>query len=118
MTIRVGELATLDRVISIGQSAGFARTIPRLPAIYLGAFESDLKDITAAYSTFAANGRRHDPYLIERIDDADGKVVYQAQPGQRQVISPAIAWMIAQTVRGVIEHGTAASAKSSAGAVS
>jgi penicillin-binding protein 1A len=111
MTIRVGELATLDRVISIGQSAGFARTIPRLPAIYLGAFESDLKDVTAAYATFAAQGQHKEPYLIERIDDADGNVLYQAHPSHQQAMSPAIAWMIAQTVRGVIEHGTAASAK-------
>src|ERR1700722_8048146 len=112
MTIRVGELATLDRVISIGQSAGFARTIPRLPASYLGAFESDLKDVTAAYSAFAARGQRQEPYLIERIDDADGKVLYQAHPTQKQALAPAIAWMIAQTLRGVIERGTAASAKS------
>jgi penicillin-binding protein 1A len=112
MTIRVGELATLDRVISIGQSAGFARNIPRLPAIYLGAFESDLKDVTAAYATFAAQGQRKEPYLIERIDDADGNILYQAHPSHQQAMSPAIAWMIAQTVRGVIERGTAASAKS------
>ena len=101
MTIRVGELATLDRVISIGQSTGFARNIPHLPAIYLGAFESDLKDVTAAYSVFAAQGHRKEPYLIERIDDADGNVIYQAHPSHRQAMSPAIAWMIAQTARGV-----------------
>ena len=112
MTIRVGELATLDRVISIGEAAEFARSIPRLPAIYLGAFESDLKDVTAAYSAFAAHGQRKEPYLIERIDDADGKVIYQAHSSYKQVMSPAIAWMVAQTVRGVVEHGTAASAKS------
>src|SRR5580704_1685374 len=112
MTIRVGELATLDRVISIGQSAGFARTIPRLPAIYLGAFESDLKDVTAAYASFAARGQRKEAYLIERIDDDEGHIIYQAHPIQKQVMSPAIAWMTAQTLRGVIEHGTAASAKS------
>ena len=112
MTIRVGELATLDRVISIGQSAGFARTIPRLPASYLGAFESDLKDVTAAYSAFAARGQRQEPYLVERIDDEEGHIIYQAHPSHKQAMSPAIAWMIAQTVRGVIEHGTASSAKS------
>ena len=99
MTIRVGELATLDRVISIAQSVGFARTIPRFPAIYLGAFESDLKDVTAAYSAFAARGQRKEPYLVERIDDADGKVLYQAHTGQKQAMSPAVAWMIAQTMR-------------------
>jgi penicillin-binding protein 1A len=111
MTIRVGELATLDRVIAIGEAVEFARSIPRLPAIYLGAFESDLKDVTAAYSAFAAQGQRKEPYLIERIDDADGKIIYQAHSSHKRVMSPAIAWMIAQTVRGVIEHGTAASAK-------
>ena len=111
MTIRVGELATLDRVIATGQSAGFARKIPSLPATYLGAFESDLKDVTAAYAVFAAQGQRKEPYLIERIDDADGKIIYQARPGRNQAISPAVAWMIAQTLRGVIERGTAASAK-------
>jgi penicillin-binding protein 1A len=111
MTIRVGELATLDRVIALGESAGFARNIPRVPATYLGAFESDLKDVTASYAVFAARGQRKEPYLIERIDDADGKIIYRARSGTNQAISPAVAWMIAQTLRGVIERGTAASAK-------
>jgi penicillin-binding protein 1A len=112
MSIRVGELATLERVISLGQSVGFAKTIPHVPATYLGAFESDLKDVTAAYSAFPGRGERVEPYFIERIDDADGKIAYQAHPARKQVLSPAIAWMIAQTLRGVIEHGTAATAKS------
>ncbi|HKM58743.1 MAG TPA: PBP1A family penicillin-binding protein [Chthoniobacterales bacterium] len=112
MTVRVGELATLDRVISMGQATGFARTIPHFPASYLGAFESDLRDVTAAYSAFAAHGNRCEPYLIERIDDVDGNVVYQRHPSTKQVIAPAIAWMIAQTLRGVVERGTAASAQS------
>ena len=50
--------------------------------------------------------------MIERIDDPDGKVIYQAHPGIRQAMAPALAWMVAQTARGVIERGTAASAKS------
>jgi penicillin-binding protein 1A len=112
VTIRVGELATLDRVITVAQSAKFAQNIPRLPATYLGAFDSDLKDVTAAYAVFAGQGQRKEPYLIERIDDVDGKIIYQARPGRNQAISPAVAWMIAQTLRGVIERGTAASAKS------
>lgn len=111
ITIRVGELATLDRVIATGESAGFARNIPRVPAAYLGAFESDLKDVTAAYSVFAAQGQRKEPYLIERIDDGDRKIIYRAHPGGNQAVSPAVAWMVAQTLRGVIERGTAASAK-------
>jgi penicillin-binding protein 1A len=112
MTVRVGEKATLERVHALASLAGFARDIPKVPAIYLGAFESTVKDVTAAYSAFAAGGVRREAYLVERIDDQDGNILYQAHPAQRQVLSPAIAWMVTQTLRGVIERGTAASAKS------
>jgi penicillin-binding protein 1A len=112
MTVRVGEKASLDRVRDLAIQAGLARDIPKVPAIYLGAFGSTVKDVTAAYSAFAAGGIRREPYLVERIDDQDGKIIYQAHPAQRQILSPAIAWMIAQTLRGVIDRGTAASAKS------
>jgi penicillin-binding protein 1A len=112
MTVRVGEKATLDKVHALAILAGFAQDIPQVPAIYLGAFGSTVKDVTAAYSAFAAGGVRREPYLIERIDDQDGTILYQAHPQQRQILSPAVAWMIAQTLRGVIDRGTAASAKS------
>jgi penicillin-binding protein 1A len=112
MTIRIGELATLDRVINVGRSVGFAANIPRFPATYLGAFEANLKDATAAYSVFAAQGIRREPYLIERIDDAEGNIIYQAHPAEKKALPAAISWMIAQTMRGVIERGTASSAKS------
>lgn len=112
MTIRVGELATLDRVRALGVQAGFSRDVPNFPASYLGAFESTLKDVTAAYSAFPDRGVRREPYLIERIDDAEGQIIYQAHPDQKQILSPAIAWTIAETLRGVIERGTASSAKS------
>jgi penicillin-binding protein 1A len=112
MTIRVGELATLDRVVETGQTAGFARTIPRNPATYLGAFDSSLKDVTAAYSVFPSHGQLKEPYLVERIDDSEGRIIYQVHPHEKQAVSPAIAWVISQVLRGVIERGTAASAKS------
>jgi penicillin-binding protein 1A len=112
MTIRVGELATLDRVIETGQEAGFARTIPKNPASYIGAFESTLKEVTAAYSVLPSRGQLKEPYLIERIDDSEGHIIYQGRPREKAAVSPALAWVVAQTLREVIEHGTAASAKS------
>jgi penicillin-binding protein 1A len=112
MTIRIGELATLDRVVEAGQTAGFARNIPKNPASYLGAFDSCLKDVTAAYSVFPSHGHLKEPYLIERIDDGEGRIIYQAHPHEKASVSPALAWVVSQTLRGVIERGTAASAKS------
>jgi penicillin-binding protein 1A len=112
MTIRVGELATLERVINVGHSVGFSANIPNVPATYLGAFEATLKDVVAAYSVFAAQGVRREPYLVERIDDAEGNIIYQAHPLEKQSLPAPVSWMMAQTIRGVIERGTASSAKS------
>jgi penicillin-binding protein 1A len=112
MSIRVGELATLERVRALALNAGLAHDIPQTPAIYLGAFGSNLRDVTAAYSSLISRGVRRQPYLIERIDDMEGNILYQSHPAQTQVMSPAIAWMVAETMRGVIERGTASSARS------
>jgi penicillin-binding protein 1A len=112
MTIRVGEHVGLGKIQSLLTEAGLANNIPKLPSIYLGAFGSTLKDVTAAYTAFPSGGVRREPYLIERIDDKDGHVIYQARPLQRQILKPAISWMIAETLQGVLSRGTAASAKS------
>ena len=112
MTIRVGERVGLDKIHTLMTEAGFGTSIPRVPSIYLGAFGSTLKDVVAAYSAFPSAGVRREPYLIERIDDKDGNVLYQARPLQRQILTPAVSWMVAETLRGVLSRGTGASAKS------
>jgi penicillin-binding protein 1A len=112
MTVRVGEHVGLGKVQSLLTEAGLGNNIPKLPSIYLGTFGSTLKDITAAYTALPSGGVRREPYLIERIDDKEGHVLYQAHPLQRQILKPAIAWMVAETLEGVLSRGTAASAKS------
>jgi penicillin-binding protein 1A len=112
MSIRVGERVGLGKVQALLTEAGLANNIPKLPSIYLGAFGSTLKDVTAAYTAFPSGGVRREPYLIERIDDKEGHVIYQARPLQRQILKPAISWMVAETLQGVLSRGTAASAKS------
>jgi penicillin-binding protein 1A len=112
MTVRVGEHVGLGKVQAMLTEAGLGNNIPKLPSIYLGTFGSTLKDITAAYTAFPSGGVRREPYLIERIDDKEGHVLYQAHPLQRQILKPSIAWMVAETLEGVLSRGTAASAKS------
>jgi penicillin-binding protein 1A len=112
MTVRVAERLGLEKIRALITQTGLGANIPKLPAIYLGAFGSTLKDVVAAYSAFPSGGVRREPYLIERIDDKEGHVLYQAHPVQRQILSPAVSWMVAETLNGVLSRGTGASAKS------
>src|ERR1700719_2712493 len=47
MSVRVGQFAGLDAVQKVATTLNLSDNVPRGPAIYIGAFETDLKDLTA-----------------------------------------------------------------------
>ncbi|MFZ1220271.1 MAG: PBP1A family penicillin-binding protein [Chthoniobacterales bacterium] len=112
MSVRVGEIAGLDGVQKIATTLGLGENIPHGPAIYIGSFETDLKDLTAAYTAFPNAGVRKQAYIIERIDDADHNPIYRAAHVSVPALDPGAAWMTSQLMEQVLVTGTAASAKS------
>lgn len=59
-------------------------------SIVLGTSEVSTLEMANAYSNFATNGLHADDYLIAKIVDAEGNVVYEAEREQVQVADPAI----------------------------
>lgn len=112
MSVRIGEIAGLDNVMKIATTLGLGENIPRGPAIYIGSFETDLKDLTAAYTVFPNAGVRKQAYIIERIDDADHNPIYRAAHVSVPAVDPSAAWMTSELMEQVLVSGTAASAKS------
>jgi len=112
MSVRVGQFAGLDAVQKIATSLNLGDNIPRGPAIYIGSFETDLKDFTAAYSVFPNAGVRKQAYMIERIDDQQHKPIYRAAHISTLALDPSAAWMTSQLMEEVLTRGTAASARS------
>lgn len=53
---------------------------PRDLTVALGSHALTPMEITRAYAVFANGGYLVDPYFIQRIEDADGNVIYEAQP--------------------------------------
>jgi penicillin-binding protein 1A len=112
MSVRVGEIAGLDDVQKIATKLGLGENIPHGPAIFIGSFETDLKDLTAAYTVFPNAGVRKQAYIIERIDDADHNPIYRAAHVTVPALDPSAAWMTSELMEQVLVSGTAASAKS------
>ena len=64
-------------------------------ALTLGSCEVQLLELTSAYAGFANGGWRVSPYVIERIEDDRGKVLYRAEPDPPQrVLDERIAYLI------------------------
>jgi penicillin-binding protein 1A len=112
MSVRVGEIAGLDDVQKIATTVGLGENIPHGPAIFIGSFETNLKDLTAAYTIFPNGGVRKQAYVIERIDDQDHNPIYRAAHVTIPALDAGSAWMTSELMEQVLTSGTAASAKS------
>src|SRR6059058_1840052 len=115
MSVRVGQFAGLDSVQEVATTLGLSQNVPHGPAIYIGSFETNLKDLTAAYSVFPNSGVRKQAYIIERIDDQTHKPIYRAAHISAPALDPSAAWMTSQLMEEVLTRGTAAGARSSLG---
>ena len=62
--------------------------VPKSPAISLGATDLSVMEMSGAYTTFANGGVYVKPILVQRIEDAMGKVLYQAMPEERTALDP------------------------------
>ncbi len=69
-------------------------------------------DMASAYSTFAGRGRHIDPYVIQRVETAEGEVLYDVSAEQRaaQVIRPETADLVTSVLTGVLREGTGTAA--------
>lgn len=64
-------------------------------AVTLGGGEVHLINSTSAYSSFANGGTRVDPVSILKVEDKDGKVLYESRPQpQKRVLSEQEAFLI------------------------
>jgi penicillin-binding protein 1A len=63
--------------------------------------------MAAAYSTMANYGEKVEPYLIERIEDADGNVIYEHEVERDRVLDEALTAAAVRSLKKVVSQGTA-----------
>lgn len=71
-----------------------------------------VEENTNAFGTFANNGQFIDAYMIEKIEDVDGNVIYQHEVEAVPVFSAATSYIITDMLRDVMSEGTAKLANS------
>lgn len=112
-TVRFGLDVGLDKVIAFAKEAGMDAPMRQFPATYLGSSEVSLAQITMAYTIFPEGGfRPAAPYIISRVEEADGTLVYQATPTRKKVTTLAVSFELHSFLSDVLEVGTAANAVS------
>ena len=131
MTVRLAEEVGMRNIVDLSRKMGVADDLQPNLSVSLGAGETTPLHLTAAYSAFVNGGRRVDPYLIELVQDRNGETQFRAderrcrecdrafsgqesprlEPRGTQVIDPITAYQISSMLEGVVQRGTAASAR-------
>lgn len=117
VSVKYIEDATYDGVINLARAAGIKGRLPAVPSLALGTAEVSVIDITRAYSIFANKGIPVDPVYLLKVEDAHGKVLFEApKPSQKEtVIAEETALIITHMLKSVVNMGTASSIRSHLG---
>ena len=81
-------------------------SVPGVWSLALGSGEVTLLGMTAAYASFANAGMRPSPYLIRRVETAEGDVLLSAQPNAQRAVSEATAFLMTSMLSDVVDGGT------------
>jgi penicillin-binding protein 1A len=109
-------IKTLERVgietgIEYARKLGLRGELPPYLPIAIGAGEATLLEMTDAFATFANQGLRMKPFLVERVTDRDGNTLEEARPQAVDAIRADTAYLMTSLLRGVVERGTAVRAR-------
>lgn len=87
---------------------GIESKLPQSPSLALGTGSVSLKEMVQAYGVFANGGYLQPAYMIQRIETANGTVIYNHEQERAELaMNPANAEIMTHMLKGVVEDGTA-----------
>jgi 1A family penicillin-binding protein len=102
----------MDTVSALAREMGLDSEIAPYPSSAIGASVVQPLDLVAAYAAIANLGARVEPRFITHIEDAAGKTVWQNPiVAPRPVLDPAVAFIVRDMLRDVVDRGTATSVR-------
>ncbi len=71
-----------------------------------------VNQLTGAFATYANGGTHANSYMIDKITDPSGKVIYKHKVKKTRVVSKATSYIMQHMMNAVVDSGTAASLNS------
>ncbi|MBP6736705.1 MAG: PBP1A family penicillin-binding protein [Rhodobacteraceae bacterium] len=127
MTVRIAQEIGMDTVAGYAERFGVYARLQPLLANSLGAQETTLFKMVAAYAMFANGGERVEPTLVDRVQDRRGKTIYrhdqrqctdcgadslpsgegvQITSNRERVMDAITAYQLTSMMQGVVQRGS------------
>lgn len=106
ISARIMDLVGPRPVINLARKMGITSNLPAVPSIALGTPDISLFEMVGAYSTFANQGIYVKPVVITRIEDKNGRALYEVVPETQDVLSQEAAYVTVNLLQGVTKAGS------------
>ena len=127
MTVRLAQAVGMNEVAAVAGRFGIQEEMPEVLSMSLGAGETTLSRMTAAYAMLANGGRRISPTIIDRVQDRHGHTVFRREqrtcPGcdaldelgpevpyppdpRERIADPQSVYQVVSMLEGVVLRGT------------
>jgi penicillin-binding protein 1A len=129
VTVQIVQAIGIDKLREILKRFKIDKNPPRVLSIALGAIESTLEKVTAAYAVFANGGMDVNPIYIQFIQDRKGNIIYSqkdaecmncsvsnldlldspviVEKNKKQITDPQSAYQTISLLEGATRNGTA-----------
>lgn len=105
-TISLLQKVGINKVIEVARKMGVESPLAQYLSLGLGSSDLALLEITSAYSTLANGGLRVSPMAIRYIEDENGQLLEKNTPKADVALSPQVAYVVTDMMKGVIKNGT------------
>jgi len=101
----------VDNTVALARRMGITGELPEVPSLVLGTGSVSVLDMATAYTTFMNEGEHVGPFVVTRVTDAEGTVLYEAPTERDRVLPPEVARQVNWALHEVVEAGTGTDAR-------
>lgn len=109
-SIRLEQEVGPEAIVNIARRMGITSPIHPHLSLTLGTSDVTLLEMASAYSVFASGGIRAAPMGVVKVTDWRGKILEEHVPQRQVVLSPEVAYLMTDLLKGVILRGTGTAA--------
>lgn len=111
VAIRILETVTPPKAIDYARRLGITSNLTNTLSLALGSSDVTLYEMVRSFSTLANYGIKTKPFAVTKVEDKDGRPIYEGRPQEEEVMSAATCFVMTHILRGVLERGTGRAAK-------
>lgn len=105
-SIRLEEKIGPKAVIETARRMGIQSHLEPVLSLTLGSSDVTLLEMASAYGVFASGGVRASPMAVLKVTDSKGKVLEDNLTQRTVVLSPEVAYVMTDLLKGVVKRGT------------